>query len=129
MEVIRMSQKRPKHLDLTKIRLPLPALVSILHRVSGAVLFLFIWLFLYGLERSLASPQDFAALRSMFAHPLVKLLLLGLLWAYLHHLCAGIRHLAMDVHYGTELAAARASSWAVLAVSIALTLAAGVMLW
>lgn len=124
-----MSQKRPKHLDLTKIRLPLPALVSILHRASGAVLFLFIWLFLYGLERSLASPQDFAALRGMFAQPLVKLLLLGLLWAYLHHLCAGIRHLAMDVHYGTELAAARASSWAVLVVSIALTLAAGVMLW
>lgn len=129
MEVIRMSQKRPKHLDLTKIKLPLPALVSILHRASGAVLFLFIWLFLYGLERSLASPQDFAALKSMFAHPLVKLLLLGFLWAYLHHLCAGIRHLAMDLDYGTELAAARASSWAVLAVSIALTLAAGVMLW
>lgn len=124
-----MSQKRPKHLDLTKIRLPLPALVSILHRVTGAVLFLFIWLFLYGLERSLASPQDFAALKSMFAQPLVKLLLLGFLWAYLHHLCAGIRHLAMDLDYGTELAAARASSWAVLAVSIALTLAAGVMLW
>ena len=124
-----MSQKRPKHLDLTKIRLPLPALVSILHRASGAVLFLFIWLFLYGLERSLASPQDFAALKSRFAHPLVKLLLLGFLWAYLHHLCAGIRHLAMDLDYGTELAAARASSWAVLAVSIALTLAAGVMLW
>lgn len=124
-----MSQKRPKHLDLTKIRLPLPALVSILHRASGAVLFLFIWLFLYGLERSLASPQDFAALKSLLAQPLVKLLLLGLLWAYLHHLCAGIRHLAMDVHYGTELAAARASSWAVLVVSIALTLAAGVMLW
>jgi succinate dehydrogenase / fumarate reductase cytochrome b subunit len=124
-----MSQKRPKHLDLTKIKLPLPALVSILHRASGAVLFLFIWLFLYGLERSLASPQDFAALKSMFAHPLVKLLLLGFLWAYLHHLCAGIRHLAMDLDYGTELAAARASSWAVLAVSIALTLATGVMLW
>jgi succinate dehydrogenase / fumarate reductase, cytochrome b subunit len=124
-----MSQKRPKHLDLTKIRLPLPALVSILHRASGAVLFLFIWLFLYGLERSLASPQDFAALKSLLAQPLVKLLLLGLLWAYLHHLCAGIRHLAMDLDYGTELAAARASSWAVLAVSIALTLAAGVMLW
>lgn len=124
-----MSQKRPKHLDLTKIRLPLPALVSILHRASGAVLFLFIWLFLYGLERSLASPQDFAALKSLLAQPLVKLLLLGLLWAYLHHLCAGIRHLAMDVHCGTELAAARASSWAVLVVSIALTLAAGVMLW
>jgi succinate dehydrogenase / fumarate reductase, cytochrome b subunit len=124
-----MSQKRPKHLDLTKIRLPLPALVSILHRASGAVLFLFIWLFLYGLERSLASPQDFAALKSLLAQPLVKLLLLGLLWAYLHHLCAGIRHLAMDLDYGTELVAARASSWAVLAVSIALTLAAGVMLW
>ncbi|MEK6593010.1 MAG: succinate dehydrogenase, cytochrome b556 subunit [Pseudomonadota bacterium] len=124
-----MSQKRPKHLDLTKIRLPLPALVSILHRASGAVLFLFIWLFLYGLEQSLSSPQGFTFIKSFVAHPLAKLLLLGFLWAYLHHLCAGIRHLAMDAHYGTELAAARASSWAVLAVSIGLTLAAAVALW
>jgi succinate dehydrogenase / fumarate reductase cytochrome b subunit len=124
-----MSQKRPKHLDLTKISLPLPGLVSILHRVSGAVLFLFIWLFLYGLEQSLVSPQGFASIKNFVAQPLIKLLTLGLLWAYLHHLCAGIRHLAMDVHFGTELAAARASSWAVLAVSIGLTLAVGIALW
>jgi succinate dehydrogenase / fumarate reductase cytochrome b subunit len=126
---MRMSQKRPKHLDLINIRLPLPGLVSILHRVSGAVLFLFIGLFLYGLEQSLVSPQGFASVKSFVAQPLIKLLTLGLLWAYLHHLCAGIRHLAMDAHFGTELTAARASSWAVLAVSIGLTLAVGVALW
>lgn len=124
-----MSQKRPKHLDLTKIRLPLPGVVSILHRVSGAALFLFIWLFLYGLEQSLLSPQSFASIKSLAAQPLVKLLTLGFLWAYLHHLCAGIRHLAMDAHFGTELAAARASSWVVLALSIGITLALGVALW
>jgi succinate dehydrogenase / fumarate reductase cytochrome b subunit len=56
-------------------------------------------------------------------------MLLGAAWAYLHHLCAGIRHLALDLDYGTELAAARATSWAVLAVSLALTLAVGVMIW
>jgi succinate dehydrogenase / fumarate reductase, cytochrome b subunit len=124
-----MSPKRPKHLDLTKIRLPLPALVSIMHRVSGAVLFLFIALFLCLLEQSLDSAQGFASFRAAVGNPLAKLLLLGLLWAYLHHLCAGMRHLALDLDIGTELAAARASSWAVLAVSITLTLAAGVVLW
>lgn len=122
-------KKRPKHLDLVRIRLPLAGVVSIMHRVSGAVLFLFIPLLLWLLQRSLASPQTFDAFMSAVSSPLLKMALLGLLWAYLHHLCAGVRHLALDLDYGTELGSARISSVIVLMVSIGLTLIAGAMLW
>jgi succinate dehydrogenase / fumarate reductase cytochrome b subunit len=57
------------------------------------------------------------------------LIVIALVWAYLHHLCAGIRHLALDLDYGTDLPVARASSWAVLAVSMVLTLVIAVMIW
>jgi succinate dehydrogenase / fumarate reductase cytochrome b subunit len=124
-----MSKPRPKHLDLTKIRFPVMAIVSGMHRISGAVLFLFVPLLLWLWQESLASPQSFAAFKAVVAQPLMKIVLLGLLWGYLHHLCAGIRHLALDLDFGTELAVARASSKVVLAVSIGLTLAAGVVLW
>lgn len=124
-----MSKPRPKHLDLTRIQLPLPALVSILHRVSGAVLFLFIPLLLWLWQESLLSPQSFAAFKTVVSLPWMKIVLLGVLWGYAHHVCAGIRHLALDLDLGTELAAARASSKAVLVVSIGLTLAAGMALW
>jgi len=124
-----MSSPRPKYLDLFRIRLPLPGLVSIMHRVSGALLFLFIPFLLSLFEMSLESAQSFARFKAVFAHWAVKLIVIGLVWAYLHHLCAGIRHLALDLHYGMELATARASSKAVLVVSIALTVAAGAMIW
>jgi succinate dehydrogenase / fumarate reductase cytochrome b subunit len=112
-----------------QIRLPLPAFVSILHRVSGAVLFLMLPLLLCLLASSLESAQSFKQFKGWVAHPLVKLILLGLLWAYLHHFCAGIRHLAMDLHQGLELQTARATSYAVFAVSILLTAVIGGLLW
>jgi len=124
-----MVKPRPKYLDLIRIRLPVPGLVSILHRISGAALFLFLGLLLWLFEQSLATPQSFDAFKSALAHPLVKLVLFGLLWAFLHHLFAGIRYLALDLHYGTELAQARASSYAVFAVSLVLTVVLGVKLW
>ena len=124
-----MSKARPKHLNLFQIRQPAPAIVSILHRVSGALLFLFLWFFLEGLERSLASPESFAEMRSVLAQPLVKLVLLGLLWAYLHHTFAGIRHLGLDLRLGIDLPQARASAFAVLALSFGLTLVLGALLW
>src|SRR5688572_17636154 len=80
-----MSKARPKFLNLFQISQPAPAVVSILHRISGAVLFLFLWLFLAGLERSLGSPDTFANLKATLDHPLVKIVMLGFLWAYLHH--------------------------------------------
>jgi len=109
--------------------MPLPAFVSIAHRVSGAVLFLMIPVILWLLHISLDSAQSFAAFKTVVGHPLVKIILLGILWAYMHHLCAGVRHLAMDLHIGLELETARATSVAVLVVSIALTLAIGALLW
>lgn len=122
-------KKRPKHLDLPKIRLPLPGFVSILHRVSGAGLFLLLPFLLYLLQLSLGPAESFASFQAIVANPLAKLILFGLLWAFLHHLCAGIRFLALDLGYGLTLEKARASSVAVLVVSLALTLILGVRLW
>ena len=124
-----MAKKRPKYLDLMKIRLPLPGWVSILHRISGAVLFLFIPFLLWLLHVSLGSAETYADFKSALANPLVKLVLFGLLWAFLHHFFAGMRYLALDMHLGVELTPARASSTAVLIVSIVLTLLIGVRLW
>jgi succinate dehydrogenase / fumarate reductase cytochrome b subunit len=124
-----MPSARPKHLNLFQIRQPVPAVVSILHRISGVVLFLFLWLLLAGLQKSIGSVEDYAQLKSYLANPLAKLVLLGLLWAYLHHAFAGIRHLALDLRWGIELQKARASAWAVLALGFAVTAIVGVMLW
>ena len=124
-----MSRPRPKYLNLIQIRLPVPGLVSILHRVSGAMLFLLLPFLLVLFELSLESAQTFARFKAVFSHGAIKLIVLGLAWAYLHHLCAGIRHLALDLDYGTELGAARASSWAVLAISLVLTLGVGALIW
>lgn len=123
-------KRRPVYLNLVQIRLPLPGIVSILHRISGAALFLFgIPLALYGLEQSLVSADAYARLTNALAHPLCKLVLIGLLWSYLHHFCAGIRFLLLDLDIGGELKAARQSSVAVLVVSLALTLIIGARLW
>ena len=124
-----MSQARPKFLNLFQIRQPVPAIVSILHRISGAVLFLFLWLFLLGLQRSLGSPEAHAQLRAFMDEPLMKLLLLGLLWAYLHHTFAGIRHLALDLQLGIQLPGARMTAFAVLISSFGLTAVIGALLW
>jgi succinate dehydrogenase / fumarate reductase, cytochrome b subunit len=124
-----MEKTRPKHLDLLAIKLPLPGWVSILHRVSGFGLFLCLPLLLWLLDNSLHSRSSFESLRALIANPLMKLLLLGLIWAYLHHLCAGIRYIAMDLHWGVELAATRKTSMAVLVVSLVLTLILGAKLW
>ncbi|MDR1461852.1 MAG: succinate dehydrogenase, cytochrome b556 subunit [Azoarcus sp.] len=121
-----VPRPRPKYLNVVKIRLPLPGVVSIFHRVSGAGLFFLLPFLLYLLDKSLNSFNEFLAIVS---YPLVKLLLLGLLWAYLHHFCAGIRFLLLDVHKGLDLPCARKSSYAVFAVSLALTFVIGVKLW
>jgi len=125
-----MVKQRPIYLNLVKIRLPLPGIVSILHRISGAALFAFgIPLLLACVAWSLTSSDAYSELRGTFAHPLIKLLLIGFVWAYIHHFCAGIRYLLLDVHQGIELAPARRSSAVVIAVSIALTLIVAVRLW
>lgn len=124
-----MSKGRPQYLDLFKIRLPVPGLVSILHRISGLGLFLFLPLLLWLFQSSLTSPDSYVRYRAVFANPMVKLILIGLLWAFLHHLAAGLRFLALDLHCGTELPTARATSWLVLVTAIVLTAILGALLW
>ena len=120
---------RPKNLNLLTIRLPVPALVSIMHRVSGAFLFMLLPLLLWVLYQSLSGAESYQTAQSVLHHPLVKLICLVVTWAYLHHACAGIRHLALDAHYGLRLNYARATSRAVLIISGLLTLRMGIWLW
>jgi len=115
-------KKRPKNLDLTTIRLPLAGKVSILHRVSGAGLFLFLPVMLWLFSASLTSAETFATFKSVFSSLPAKVVMAGLIWAFIHHFCAGIRFLLLDMHIGIEKPASAKSAAAVLAVSIPLTL-------
>ncbi|KIF82463.1 succinate dehydrogenase, cytochrome b556 subunit [Noviherbaspirillum autotrophicum] len=101
-------------------RLPLAGIVSILHRISGMLIFLLLPFILYLLDKSLTSEISFEYFKGYVAQPLVKLAILALSWAYLHHFCAGVRHLFMDLHMGLDKDSARKSSVAVFAVSLPL---------
>jgi succinate dehydrogenase cytochrome b subunit len=125
-----VAKSRPVFLNLFAIRQPLPAIVSILHRVSGALLFLIgIPALLWGVQVSLASPEAFGEFKATMAHPLAKLIALLLAWSYIHHLLAGLRHLMLDVHVGVDLASARRSSAVVFVLALLLTAVVAVRLW
>ena len=129
MSDLTAKKKRPVWYNLSPINLPVGGLVSIFHRISGFLLFFGLIWFLFLLDRSLASPLGFARFTEYMAHPLVKLSMLVLLWSYLHHFCTGIRCLFLDLDIGVGLPAARASSFAVFAVSLILTVVLGAKLW
>lgn len=124
-----MSKQRPKNLNLFTIRFPIPAIISILHRISGVILFLIIPFMLWGLSLSLSSPQDFDDLHLFLLSPLIKFLIWGSLSAFIYHFIAGIRHLLMDVHVGEELKSGRLSAKLTLFISIILIILAGIWLW
>jgi len=113
---------RPVNLDLLRIHLPLPGWVSILHRISGALLFAALPLGVWALSVSLSGEAGFQRMADCVTHPLPKLFLLLLIWAFAQHFFAGLRHLAMDVHWGLDLRRARQTSIAVLLASGLITL-------
>lgn len=106
--------------DIQHYRLPLPAYVSILHRISGALMFALLPFVLYLLDKSLTSEISFEYFKGYASRGSVKFIILVLVWCYLHHICAGLRHMQMDVHIGLDKASARKSSIAVFAVSVPL---------
>lgn len=108
--------------QIVHYRLPAAGLISILHRISGAGLFLFLPFLLYLFHQSLTSELSFAALQGLTKTWYVRIILVGLSWAYLHHFCAGIRHLLMDVHVGLKKEQGRQSALAVFGVSLPLAL-------
>lgn len=115
--------------QIVRYRLPPAGLVSILHRVSGAALFLLLPLLLWLFDLSLTSELSFVRLREVGSNWFVKLVLLGLVWAFLHHLAAGIRYLVLDLHIGLDKGPSRASALAVFAVSLLLTLIAALKIF
>ena len=128
-----VKKVRPKYLSLQallfEIRLPLAGWVSILHRISGALLFVaMVWL-LWMLDRSLASDAGFETIRRYAGLWPVKLSLLVLIWAFCHHFCAGIRYLFIDLDKGVDKETARLTGVVVLVASLVLTAFFGWKLW
>jgi succinate dehydrogenase / fumarate reductase cytochrome b subunit len=109
-------------LQIIRYRLPAAGMVSILHRISGALMFLLLPFILYLFDLSITSEISFASLQGFASHWFVKLLILAVSWGYLHHFCGGIRHLIMDAHIGLSKEGARKSANMVFAVSLPLTM-------
>ena len=116
--------------DITsKYRMPPSAIVSILHRISGAALFLMLPFLLYLLQESLRSEISFAHFAGIVDNVFVKIILLGLSWAYLHHFTAGVRHLFMDNHFALDKDAAQSTARWVLGIGLALTALVGLKMF
>lgn len=128
-------KKRPvyRNIQISQImnyRLPLAGKLSILHRISGILLFLALPVILLPLfDKSLSSELTFAEMKVMVDNPLLKLVLLGLLWSYMHHFCAGIRYLFLDAHVGIDKYTAAKTAASVFVVSLLLTAIFGLKLF
>lgn len=124
-----MKKSRPINLDLRTIKFPIPAIASILHRVSGFILFLFIPFLLWILQLSLSSPEGFLALQQHFTSLYGKLFLGAFLAALIYHFIAGIRHLLMDAGIGETLKGGRLGASLTIIFSIILIGFLGIWLW
>ena len=124
-----MKQNRPKNLNLFTIRLPINALVSILHRVSGMGLFLLLPLILWGLHVSFSNEAGYLQVLTVLNHWFIKLILIGFSWAFFHHFYAGIRHLAQDVHWMHGLDQARNSSRVLMGLVVVSVLYFAFLIW
>ena len=123
-------KQRPKYYDLNLAHLPPPGLVSIFHRISGALLFLpVIPALLYLMQSTLGSEAGWLQWKRVLSEPAVKVVLIAFVWLYAHHFFAGIRYLLLDVHVGVAKEPARASAKLVFALGAAATLAIGWRLW
>ena len=110
-------------------RWPLPMAMSIAHRITGAGLYFGTLLVAWWLIAAAAGPNPYAAFAAFVSSFFGRLILFGYTWALLHHMCAGIRHLFLDIDVGTSLHAARRSALAVFIVSLALTASIAVRMW
>jgi succinate dehydrogenase / fumarate reductase cytochrome b subunit len=114
-----VDNKRPVNLDIGTIKLPITSYVSILHRVSGVVLFFAVAIFLWMLESSLASEQSFNDLAATLNNPVCQFIIWGSLAALAYHAVAGIRHLIMDMGFGEDsFESGRNSAWAAVVLAI-----------
>lgn len=123
------KNERPVNLVISTIRLPLAAITSITHRISGVILFVGIGFLLWMLDRSLSSLDGFNGLQKTLASPFVTFIVWGVLSALAYHIVAGVKHLLMDLGFGESKEAAPCGAKIVIVVSAVLIIALGVWLW
>lgn len=121
--------RRPINLNLLTIHFPIPAIISIAHRLSGLFLVFLIPLLLFTLQESLHSSSRFTELKLTLSQPLLQITLWIFLAALIFHLIAGIRHLLMDMHFGDSLRAGRFSAWLTVLIAAGFIIAGGFWLW
>lgn len=119
---MKIKDKRPKYLNLFKIRLPITGIASINHRLSGLILFLAIPVSLYLFQLSLTSSAGFTEMLAYLSSPWIKLALVLLTWSFVHHLLAGFRFLLIDQNLGISLSVARKTAWFVVFAAVIVTL-------
>ncbi len=125
-----MNKQRPVNLDLSTIKFPITAIVSITHRITGVVLLGGILVLMWMLDASLRSEESFNELRQLIANPLAKVVLWGVLAALAYHLVMGIRHMFMDLGIGESLKGGQTGAKLALALAVVLILAAaGWLIW
>ena len=123
--------------DLPGYRLPLAGIVSILHRISGAIMFLLLPFIIWMFDTSVSSEISFARFTSAFGKEglgpfagwFMKLIVLALIWAYLHHMIAGLRHLWMDINHAVSKEFGKSSAAVTLALSLGITVVCGAKLF
>ena len=116
-------------IDATQYRLPLAAKLSILHRASGVIMFVLLPFVVWMFDMSVSSEVSFEVFTSVLSGWFAKLVVLGLIWAYLHHFCAGMRHLWMDATHSVSKQQGHSSAVATFVISIVLTIALGAKLF
>lgn len=124
-----VKSQRPVNLDLRTIKLPITTYTSILHRISGIILFIGLAIMLYALGKSLGSEEGFGEVKACLTSPLAKFVTWGLLSALLYHLVAGVRHLIMDMGIGETLEGGKLGSKIVIVISVVLIVLVGVWVW
>lgn len=124
-----ITTSRPKNLNLFTIRFPMPAIVSILHRITGIALFLLVPLAIWALSLSLSSEASFNSLQHFLAQRESKLFVWLCLSPLIYHLVAGVRHLLMDIHLGDSLGSGRLGAYLTQLISLVLIASLGVWLW
>jgi len=128
-QIMTTRARRPVYLNLFQIKLPIPGIASIGHRISGVMLVLAIPFAAYLFSESLAGPEEYSAVAALLDSWVVKLVVLALLWGVLHHLFAGVRYLLLDIHVGIDKASARKSALGVLAgAAVGAIIGAGMLL-
>lgn len=124
-----MNDKRPVNLDLTTIRFPITAIVSITHRISGVILFGGVAILLWMLQTSLASEESFNSLKELLSTPWIQFLVWGSVAALAWHLVMGIRHMIMDLGFGESLQGGRLGAQIAIVCAVLLIVLAGVWVW